>query len=177
LKDTRDVANELGSALADGAASAPQAQGNNAFSQIGRAIAIHRSLFVTTYKIDTAVDLSDANGSSSEPGSAVGQQMGSAMANSMLDLSFALTLPVKPRSSNAPKVRDGGKTLEWPLEVGKRNEIKAEIVVPNMLHIGISAVVLALLLALSFVLRRRNAAPPASRKLPLPSQPATATGK
>lgn len=67
------------------------------------------------YKIRAVVDLSDINNTGS--------------ANNVLDaqgITFMMNFPVKVKRSNAKRVLNNGKSLEWTLIPGKKNFIKAD---------------------------------------------------
>ena len=73
---------------------------------------------------------------------------------SQLDLNFALTAPIRAHSSNADKVRDGGRTLVWQLPLLGTKRFEAAYNVPNVRAIACAAAGLALLaLAAFFALR------------------------
>ncbi len=161
LKNVADLAGALGTkALGD---KGPDTKGYDA---IARSLKVDRNFFTTTYTLDAAIDLS--NGKSAPAGM-------DAMANNMFNMTFALTLPVKPQSTNATKLSDGGRTMEWQLNVGGKTELKAKAVVPNVLNmaiVGIPVVVIVLLL-LGSLLRRRPEAPVIAPASPAPMAPPT----
>jgi hypothetical protein len=74
-----------------------------------------------------------------------------------VDLDFHLTLPLEPEHHNAAKVSKDGKTLSWPLKLGKHNSMVLSIDLPNPLGWIVSGIALLLLIiALSMVLYRKK---------------------
>jgi hypothetical protein len=119
------------------------------------AFTIKRGFFANQISVNSAIDL--GNG---EP--APTDEMSKAMEQSMMSqfqMSFVLTLPAKPKSHNATTVSKDGKTLEWKLAPDRKNEIKLEMVAPNMKNITlvVLGVVVLLGLVLVPVLRRKKA--------------------
>lgn len=65
------------------------------------------------------------------------------------DLTFTLSLPLRPDSHNATDVSENGKTLSWKIQLGEQNRLQLKLTAPHIKNILIvGAVVLLLLIAL-----------------------------
>ena len=76
--------------------------------------------------------------------------------DNQLDLSFSLTLPIKPLTHNADHVSPDGKTLTWDISLLQPNTVNVVVKAPNIKRIvwtaGLGIVLLALVI---WLLRRR----------------------
>lgn len=116
------------------------------------ALTVKKGLFMDIYKLNSNIDLSSM------------KQTGeyAEMTNMMLakvKLQFTLTLPVKPKTSNAGNITDNGKTLEWKLIAGQNNELNVEANVPNMVNIIIACIIIVGILAviiIALMLKRKK---------------------
>ena len=151
-------ANEVGLALnaLDGEINSTGEAENLLFSQVAGGLTIDKSWFYAKYNLDCTIDTKipnlEGNNSQDEWGNLEG-----AMARNMFDFSFAVTFPIKPKTSNAPKVSDEGRTLEWPIDMDSKNHLTAEVVVPNVKNIAITVVgVIILLTILTLITRRKR---------------------
>ncbi len=78
---------------------------------------------------------------------------------SQLDFKFLLTLPIKPGENNADELLDSGRTLVWNLELFEPNIFEAEINVPNVRNIAITAggaLVVLILCGLGYRVQRNS---------------------
>ena len=127
---------------------------------IGNAMKVEKSFFTTKYTLNADLDLSSPADKATKADDPFAD-FGESMAQSLFDLSFALTLPVKPGSSNAPRVSDEGRTLEWPINIGGKTNLAAEVTVPNITNIVLTiagGVLLLILLFLAVGLKKSMAA-------------------
>ncbi|MEI6519085.1 MAG: DUF3153 domain-containing protein [bacterium] len=124
------------------------------FETVGKSLKIEKKLFTTTYKLDASVDMGAEKSKPAKPGtpsdsaSEMGKKFGESMASSMFDFTFALTLPVKPKSSNATTTSPDGRTLEWQLKPGEVNKMQTELTVPNVTNITIAFILLMVLIVI-----------------------------
>ena len=137
-------------------------ESNGVFGKVGNALIIEKGFFTTKYKLDANIDMASSKASTSSDSSStmadsMASSMASSMAGSIVDFSFVLTLPTKPSKHNASTVSDNGRTLEWPLKIGEKNSLQAEMVVPNIMNIGIvGGLGILALFGIIFVLVRKN---------------------
>lgn len=130
------------------------------FDSVGKSLKIDKKLFTTTYHLDATVDMGAEKSKPkstkpADPAAEVGKKFGESMASSMYDFSFALTLPVKPKSTNADKKSDDGRTLEWQLKPGQVNKLQAELTVPNLQNITVAFLLLLILIAIVAIKLRK----------------------
>lgn len=153
-------------APAGGAREGPGSDVLNTYRQFGRSFTVKRAFFTTTYVLDATLVPATSDGSRDDAATAAA---GQAVAQSMIDFSVALTFPVRPTSTNAPRVSNGGRTLEWPLAMGAPATLSAVAVAPNLDNIAFTAVLgILLLFAALYLLKRLTKSGNAS--------PASATG-
>ncbi len=129
------------------------------FDTLGKSLKIDKKLFTTTYHLDAIVDMGADKADTTKPGdpaSEVGRRFGESMASSMFDFSFALTLPVKPKSTNASTISADGRTLEWQLKPGEKNKLQAELTVPNLPNIATAFVLLFILIVIVAIQHRKS---------------------
>lgn len=110
---------------------------------------LKEGLFFTSYKLDGKVDLRSLNIGESNQLALFGQSL---MKN--IDLSFVLTLPIKPGKHNATVVSDDGHTMEWKLTPGEVNSITMEGKVPKIKQILYFATILLIASVIGIVYYR-----------------------
>lgn len=126
----------------------------NMFSNLAGGLKVKKSWFSTKYTLDSTIDTSfDGMG-----------DLGSIMANNMVDFSIAVTLPVKPNSTNATTVSDDGRTLEWQIAMDTENHLTAEVTVPNVKNIAVTAGGLIVLIIILILATRRKKPEPIAIK-------------
>ncbi len=76
--------------------------------------------------------------------------------DNQLDLSFSLTLPIKPLTHNADHVSSDGKTLTWDISLLQPNTVNVVVNAPNIQRIAWTAGSGIVLLALVVWLLRRR---------------------
>ncbi|MHB0936909.1 MAG: LppM family (lipo)protein [Armatimonadota bacterium] len=141
-------------ALEDPAKNVDDESGETALGSIGdigKAIKVEKSFFKTKYSLNADLDLSSSDDRPADPNDPF-SQFGEGLAQSVFDVSFALTLPVKPESSNAPRVSDQGRTLEWPINISGKTNLAADVTVPNVTNMALVIAGGVLLLVLVFIL-------------------------
>jgi len=161
VKHFKDISSAV-NALGDPAKNADK---NNkatlgSIGDIGKALKVEKSFFSTKYTLNADIDLAASPSSTGAQPSAGDPfaSLGEGLAQSVFDMSFALTLPVKPASTNASRVSDNGKTLEWPINVTGKTNLAAEVTVPNITNIGftIAGGILLLIIVLFIAIGNRK---------------------
>lgn len=121
-------------------------------------VEVKKVFWQTHYTFKADIDLSLNKTAEGDP---IADVIANTFLNQM-DLRFLLTLPVTPKTHNALRVSDDGKTLEWQLIPNSLNRIQVEVIVPNLVNIGVTlagAVVLILVgVYIGFIRPRRMAA-------------------
>ena len=72
------------------------------------------------------------------------------------DITFAVTLPLRPSQHNATSVSEDGKTLAWKLVPGKTNTIKVTATLPNLTFILVVVILVGILVAALLIIRFRS---------------------
>jgi hypothetical protein len=121
----------------------------------GQGLKIKKGFLKTVFILNSDLDMSKmGNGLSGETDEQ--KMMAQTMLRSM-KFDFALTLPVKAKSSNASKVEDNGKTLVWNLIPGEHNQVTMEAEAWNVTNLILLIVVgLAVMVGLIFFLIKRR---------------------
>jgi len=132
------------------------------FMSKSKNLTFQKGLFTKKYLFNSNIDLSSmkTSGENSEITNAM---------ISRIKLKFLLTLPVKPKTTNASNITDNGKTMEWLLIPGKDNKIQVEAYSPNILNIIIASTfgLLILLSILYFVSLKRKKKPVEEKDEPI----------
>lgn len=83
----------------------------------------------TTYKVNADMDMTDIKADQTDT---MGLQK---MMLAQMDMKFTLTLPTEAKSQNASRVLPDGKTYQWDLVPGQRNDIQLNFQKANIKHL------------------------------------------
>jgi hypothetical protein len=122
----------------------------------GSPFKVEPGFFFNRYLVDTTVDLSEMKEQAGEDDFGL-----SSAFLKKIKMRFRITLPVKPKSHNAPYVTDEGYTLGWDLLPGQVNRIMLEAAVPNLRTFALlaaAALLTAALIAWLTVKKKKQAA-------------------
>jgi hypothetical protein len=163
VKDNKEIVDAF-SAFSKNAASTGSTK-DTMFSPLASGLEVKKSFFSTQYKLNCTLEPVLPETEKGKSGNEF-DQLGAQMAKSMIDFSFAVTLPVKPKTSNAPKVSDAGRTLEWPINLDSTTPMNMELVVPNIKNFAIAAVglVLVIIILVTLSCRKRPSPKPVEEK-------------
>ncbi len=110
-------------------------------------VKIEKGFFLDTYKLETAVDMTDmAEGADDEISRSVLSQ---------IKFDFILTLPAKATTHNASKVSDDERTYIWNLMAGQDNDIVLEAQKLNVTNIVLTVIAgIAVLVGLAVLMKK-----------------------
>ncbi|MBM7647772.1 hypothetical protein JOC78_000712 [Bacillus ectoiniformans] len=118
---------------------------------------VKKGLLFTTYRVNGQFDFTNMT-EETEENEMFDQEMQQSFLDQM-DLSFKLTLPIKPdkEDHNATLTEDDGKTLVWEFIPNEINDVKLAVKVPNLVNIGLLlAGAAALIIGLIVVARKKK---------------------
>ena len=106
-------------------------------------IVYEKSLLKTTISQNAIMDLSAfATNDDSDAAAMTNMILG------QMNMTYKIVLPFSVSQSNATKVSEDGRTLEWELNVGQVNEIKFEAIQDYTIYAIVGAIVLIVVIAL-----------------------------